>query len=62
MVPVIGTQFRVHVLGSKTLFLINLNIPIYEEESGACIDGFFGGLKVRSRYPKLMVFSREVIF
>ena len=23
---------------------------------------FFGGLKVRNRYPKVMVFSREVIF
>ena len=24
--------------------------------------GFFFGLKVRNRYPKLMAFSREVIF
>ena len=40
-VTVKGTQLRVHVLGSKTLFWINLNIPIHAEESGACIDGFF---------------------
>ena len=32
------------------------------EERGACIDGFFFGLLVRNRYPKLMAFSREVIF
>ena len=39
-VPVKGTQFRVHALGSKTLFWINWNIPIHAAESGACIDTF----------------------
>ena len=62
-VPVIGAQFKVHVLGSKTLFWINWNVPIHVEESFAYIVGcFFFGLKVRNRYPKLMAFSREVIF
>ena len=58
-----GPQFRVHVLGSKTLFWINWNIPIHAAEIGACIDMFFFWyFKVRNRYPKLMAFFREVMF
>ena len=39
--PLLGIFGKVHVLGSKILFWKNWNIPIYSEERGECIDGFF---------------------